>query len=138
LMYVDQGLYLPDDVLVKVDRMSMRSSLEVRAPFLDPEVLELSGQIPLAMKIRGKVQKYLLKKVALRYLPAEIVYRKKHGFVVPMAQWINRAGADEIRTRITSFAATKPVEALIKSHFDRGIDLSHKLFALIVLGCYQI
>jgi asparagine synthase (glutamine-hydrolysing) len=137
LMYADRVLYLPDDILVKVDRMSMRSSLEVRAPYLDPKVLELSERIPLRMKIKGKNLKYLLKKVALRYLPPKIVYRKKHGFMVPMARWIKKAGEGDVRQRMPSWADSKALDHFLNPHFNGHLDNSHKIFALIMLGCYS-
>ena len=136
LMYADRVLYLPDDILVKVDRMSMKSSLEVRAPYLDPEVLEFSERIPLAMKIKGRNLKYLLKKVALRYLPPKIVYRRKHGFMVPMSQWIKKVGENEIRSKMPPWVDLKAVDQLLKPHFKGRLDNSHKIFALIMLGRY--
>ncbi|MFH2013092.1 MAG: asparagine synthase (glutamine-hydrolyzing) [Pseudomonadota bacterium] len=136
LMRVDRILYLPDDILVKVDRMSMKNSLEVRVPYLDPGVLDLSERIPLKMKIRGRNLKYLLKKVALKYLPSKIVHRKKHGFMVPMAQWLKESGEGEIRKRMPSWVDSKALDKLIKPHFKGFLDNSHKIFALIVLGRY--
>jgi asparagine synthase (glutamine-hydrolysing) len=136
LMYADRMLYLPDDILVKVDRMSMKNSLEVRTPYLDPEILDLSERIPVSLKVKGKNLKYLLKKVALRYLPREIVHREKHGFMVPMSQWIKQAGEENIRSRIPSGINSKVLDHLIDSHFKGRLDNSHKIFALIMLGCY--
>lgn len=136
LMFADRCLYLPDDILVKVDRMSMKNSLEVRVPFLDPDVLRLSERIPLSQKIKGIKQKYLLKKLALRYLPPDIVFKKKHGFMVPMAQWIKQAGIMDIQKRMPSLANSEAIDQLLTSHFNRGIDHSHKIFALIILGRY--
>jgi asparagine synthase (glutamine-hydrolysing) len=136
LMLADRMLYLPDDILVKVDRMSMKNSLEVRAPYLDPEILALSERIPLSLKIKGKNLKYLLKKVALKYLPQEIVHREKHGFMVPMSQWIKQAGEENIRSMMPSGIDSKSLARLIGPHFKGRLDNSHKIFALIMLGCY--
>ena len=136
LMCADRILYLPDDILVKVDRMSMKSSLGVRAPYLDPEILAFSERIPLAMKIRGRSLKYLLKKVALRYLPPEIVYRPKHGFMVPMARWIKEAGEEDVVKRVPAGTNSLILEQLIRSHVNGRHDNSHKIFALIMLGRY--
>ena len=136
LMHADRMLYLPDDILVKVDRMTMKNSLEVRAPFLDPEVLALSERIPLSFKIKGKNLKYLLKKVALRYLPPEIVNRKKHGFVVPMSRWIKGAGEEDIRRRMPWGIDSNALDRLIEPHFKGRLDNSLKIFSLIMLGCY--
>jgi asparagine synthase (glutamine-hydrolysing) len=132
-MYADRILYLPDDILVKVDRMSMKNSLEVRAPYLDPDVLDLSQHIPLSQKIRGKDQKYILKKVALKYLPHDIVFRKKHGFMAPIRKWINSIGENNLKTKMPTMADSTAIDDLLKSHFNKGIDNSNKLFALIIL-----
>lgn len=137
LMQADRLLYLPDDILVKVDRMSMRNSLEVRAPYLDPEVLALSERIPVRMKIKGVNLKYLLKKVALKYLPSPIVHRRKHGFMVPMAAWIKKAGKEDLMKRMPSGINSVALNQLIKPHLSGRVDNSHKLFALIVLGLYS-
>lgn len=134
LITSDRLLYLPDNILVKVDRMSMQNSVEVRAPFLDPAILEFSDRIPLSMKIRGVTQKYLLKKVALRYLPPDIVFRKKQGFMVPMTRWINRTKRAEIDSRLRPLMGGRAVGALLDSHFKKGVDHSHKLFTLMILG----
>jgi asparagine synthase (glutamine-hydrolysing) len=134
LMTADKRLYLPDDILVKVDRMSMRNSLEVRAPFLDPEILKLSGKIPVEMKIRGRNLKYLMKKVALKYLPREIVYRRKHGFMVPMSDWIKRVGEKSVRRRMPEWGDGGFRNRLLDDHFKGRYDNSHKIFTLIMLG----
>jgi len=80
-------LYLQDDILVKVDRASMLNSLEVRAPFLDIDLVDFVRKLPTDMKLRGATTKYLLRKVAEPLLPAEILTRSKQGFAVPTGQW---------------------------------------------------
>ena len=136
LMYADRRLYLPDDILVKVDRMSMKNSLEIRAPYLYPEILRVSENIPVSMKIKGINLKYLLKKVALRYLPPEIVHRKKHGFMVPMSQWLKKAGERDVRNRVPTCADPNALNRILKPHFSHRLDNSHKIFTLIMLGRY--
>jgi asparagine synthase (glutamine-hydrolysing) len=79
--------YLPDDLLVKEDRMTMAHGLEARVPFLDREVVEFAWALPQSFKVRGLQTKVLLKRVALRWLPREIVFRPKHGFAVPVSEW---------------------------------------------------
>ena len=88
LQYLDLRLYLQEAILVKVDRASMANSLEVRAPFLDHELVEFVMGLPSDLKLRGFTSKYLLKKAAEAYLPTEIIQRKKKGFGVPIAKWI--------------------------------------------------
>ncbi|MBW2120134.1 MAG: hypothetical protein JRH09_19745 [Deltaproteobacteria bacterium] len=136
LMLADRRLYLPDDILVKVDRMSMKNSLEIRAPYLYPEILRVSENIPVSMKIKGINLKYLLKKVALRYLPSEIVHRKKHGFMVPMSQWLKKVGERDVRNRVPSCVDPNALNRILKPHFSHRLDNSHKIFTLIMLGRY--
>ncbi|MBQ0745372.1 MAG: asparagine synthase (glutamine-hydrolyzing) [Marinobacter sp.] len=88
ILYTDIKTYLPGDILVKVDRMSMANSLETRAPLLDYRVVEYAAQIPSAMKLHGKEKKFVLKKAFEKLLPEEVLYRKKMGFSVPLAQWL--------------------------------------------------
>jgi len=87
MLYTDLKTYLPDDILVKVDRMSMANSLEVRAPFLDYRIIEFAATLPSHFKIKGNSQKIILKKAFERLLPQNIVNRSKHGFTVPLDSW---------------------------------------------------
>lgn len=86
-VHTDVQLYLPDDLLVKMDIASMANSLEVRSPFLDHHVVEFAASLPRSMKLRGLTQKYLLKKVMKGVLPAPVLGRKKMGFGVPIDHW---------------------------------------------------
>ena len=88
ILYTDMKTYLPGGILVKVDRMSMANSLEVRAPILDYEVLEFAAQVPSNLKFNQGEKKYLLKEAFKEYLPDDILYRKKMGFSVPLASWL--------------------------------------------------
>ena len=87
-LFTDIITYLPTDLLTYCDRMSMAASLEIRAPFCDHELAEFAMSIPSKQKIKRFHLKYLLKKVASRILPEEIIYRKKQGFSVPVGYWI--------------------------------------------------
>src|SRR5207253_10719851 len=80
--------YLPEDILTKTDRASMFNSLEVRTPFLERAFAEYVCALPTSLKLRGRTRKYILKQLALRYLPEPIVHRKKHGFAVPIGRLI--------------------------------------------------
>jgi asparagine synthase (glutamine-hydrolysing) len=88
ILYTDMKTYLPGDILVKVDRMSMANSLEVRAPILDHHIIEFSATIPSKMKFKNGEKKHLLKEAFKEDLPDDILYRKKMGFSVPLAQWL--------------------------------------------------
>src|SRR6185437_16420512 len=85
-------LYLQDDILVKVDRASMMHSLEVRAPFLDVELVNFVRKLPASVKLRGSQTKWILKRALEPVLPKDILYRSKKGFGVPIGQWF-RSGS---------------------------------------------
>lgn len=90
ILYTDLKTYLPGDILVKVDRMSMANSLEVRAPILDHNVIEFAANLPPVLKYNRGEKKYILKKTFNKILPKEIMYRKKMGFSVPLADWFRK------------------------------------------------
>ncbi len=87
----DFSYYLPDDLLTKVDRASMRYALETRVPLLDYRIVELAFNLDPALRLRGKTGKYLLKQLLYNYVPKELFDRPKQGFSVPLAQWMNGA-----------------------------------------------
>ena len=89
MMLLDLASYLPDDILVKVDRATMAVSLESRAPFLDHDVVDFAWRVPLNLKMRNGDAKWLLRQVLYRYVPRELVDRPKRGFAIPLKSWLS-------------------------------------------------
>ena len=93
--YADLKIWLPGDILTKSDRMSMAVSLEAREPLLDHRLVEFAATLPLGQKVRGGSGKWLMKRAMRRYLPDEILYRRKQGFVTPISAWFRGPLAGE-------------------------------------------
>ena len=138
-LFADFKLFLSDDILVKVDRMSMATSLEARAPFLDRDVIELAFRMPGQMKLRGGTRKYVLKKAMEGVLPERILHRQKEGFSIPMKNWLRRELRplmDELlsqeRVRSRGLFEWSEVERLVREHVEGRRNHAHQLFPLMV------
>ena len=127
-------LYLQDDILTKVDRASMLCSLEVRAPFLDAEVVDLARRIPHRFKFRGGVGKYILKKALEPLLPADILNRKKKGFGAPVGQWFKQGRLTLSGGRIPSGLDARFIARMERQHLEGRADHRLLLWNLWVLG----
>ncbi len=138
-LWVDFHSYLPDNCLVKVDRMSMLSSLEVRVPLLDTELIELAFSLPEALKVSGTHTKTLLKELAAQRVPREAVYRSKEGFSMPMKQWLNTSLAQRLDDELSSATIegqglfrAETIARLISQHRANVANHSHLLWTLLV------
>ncbi len=140
MMYLDVKSWLPDDLLIKADRMTMASSLELRVPFLDHRVVELGGRIPARFRIKGWTTKYILKKAMERYLPHEILHRGKMGFPTPLARMFQGEmrpyvgevlGSDRFLGR--GYFQPEVVRGLVSDHMAKKADHHRVLWQLLVL-----
>lgn len=142
MMWTDFSTYLADDLLVKVDRMSMANSLEVRCPFLDHNLIEFMTTVPADLKIRGINKKILLKKYCENKLPKELIHRKKHGFSVPLAELLRdplRPLIEDLLVRKDSieFISHENIKTMISSHFQKQGDFSKQIWVLLVLAIWR-
>jgi asparagine synthase (glutamine-hydrolysing) len=132
--------YLPNDLLVKVDIASMSNSLEARSPFLDHNLIEFAASLPENLKQRGFGTKSLLKKVAARLVPRDVIYRQKMGFAVPIRYWLGRELHSYTCDTLLSVTALQRgmfrpeyVEGLIDEHRSGSRDNSWKIWTLLML-----
>jgi asparagine synthase (glutamine-hydrolysing) len=147
-MYLDSKTYLPGDILVKVDRMSMAHSIETRSPLLDHHLIEFAQTIPASLKLarsNGRWEpKYILKRAVAGLIPDEIIYRPKQGFGVPIKYWLNREMKEMVNDLLSSPRAIqrgyfnpKAVAGLLQEH-NRGVrDHAYSLWALLILEIWH-
>jgi asparagine synthase (glutamine-hydrolysing) len=139
MMAMDMLSYLPDDILVKVDRASMANSLEARVPFLDRRVIELAWRLPIDFKLRNGESKYVLKQVLFNYVPRELIERPKKGFSVPMNQWLKGPLKelcmdllDPARIESQGLLDSGMTSVLLKEHFSGKRNWADRLWAILV------
>jgi asparagine synthase (glutamine-hydrolysing) len=140
MMYVDVKTYLADDILAKVDKMSMAVSLEARVPLLDHKLIEFAARVPSSLKLRRGRTKHLLRQVLERSVPRSILDGPKHGFTAPIADWL-RGPLKGMATELLLDGRLKdrglfhaPVVARLWDEHQRGRrDHRHRLWSLIML-----
>jgi asparagine synthase (glutamine-hydrolysing) len=136
--------YLQDDILVKVDRASMATSLEVRAPFLDAELIDFLAGVPLHMKLHGTTGKYLLRRLMRGRLPDAVLDRRKQGFGVPLNTWLRTSLAPLLREyleprRLAQAGILDPyaVNRLVTEHISGTRDRGQQLWPLLLLELWR-
>jgi asparagine synthase (glutamine-hydrolysing) len=142
--YVDMNSYLPDDILVKVDRAAMAVSLESRVPLLDYRVVEFSWRTPVSMKLHGDQGKWLLRQVAYRYVPRELLERPKKGFSVPVDAWIRgplrewaEALLDPVRLQNEGMFDFKPIRQIWGEHLAGVKNHNSLLWDILMYQAWQ-
>lgn len=138
MLYLETKLWLPDDPLMKVDKMTMANSLEARVPILDYRLVELAAKIPSEVKIQNRIEKYVLRKAFGKIMPWEILNRKKHAFDVPIKEWLQ----DELRYLVDQVLSEKEmknqallssmkIKELVELHYQGKKDFSYEIWNLL-------
>ena len=141
MLYIDTKLYLPDDILTKVDRMTMAHSLEARVPFLDHRIVEFAATIPFELKLRGLTSKYILKKAVKDLLPQQIMRQRKQGFSIPIHSWFRDGQLKDYAEDMLlnpnddykEFFNMHIINEMWSSHQEKRVNFGHQLWALLVL-----
>lgn len=136
----DFTTYLPDQLLTKMDVSTMAHSVEARSPLLDTAVLEYSAALPTALRLKGYTTKYLLKRLAERYVPREVIYRRKRGFVMPASHWLRGGLARPLTRALTSrefqrreWIRPEFVSRMLAEHGTGARDWGEQLWTLLIL-----
>jgi len=136
----DQRYYLADDILYKVDRISMAHSLEVRPPFLDDRVVDFANRLPDDYRLRGSESKYLLRRLMQNKLPQSVLHRSKIGFDIPIHEWFRGVLRPLLLETLSEEAVTASglfrwpyVRKLLDDHLERRANLGYHLWGLLVL-----
>ena len=144
IMLLDTMTYLPDDILVKLDRASMAVSLESRVPFLDHNVMEFAWRLPLHQKIRSGQGKWILRQVLARYVPSNLFERPKMGFGVPIGDWLRgdlREWAEDLlaepRLKAGGLFQTDVVRALWTQHLTGERNWQYQLWPVLMFEAWR-
>jgi asparagine synthase (glutamine-hydrolysing) len=143
MLYVDTKTWLPDDLLVKADKMTMASSLELRVPLLDHKLLEFAAKLPSNFKVHGLTTKYIAKRALGKQIPAEILKRRKAGFPVPYEKWLQTDLRDSIHdvlldreTLSRGYFRKSAIEKLLRDNSESGAH-AKDIFSLLVLELWH-
>jgi len=139
-LYCDTMLYLPDDCLTKVDRMSMAVALEVRPPLLDHTIVEFAASLPFDFKWRNGTTKWLLKQAMRNDLPQETMRQRKQGFSIPVAKWMRGPLGDEVSAYVNNrdqFLNPESVRRMIALHREGKVNFGHLLWRVYVWGVWR-
>ena len=144
MMFADQCLYMPEDILTKVDRVSMAASLEVRVPLLDPAVVAFAWQLPMPLKFDGRSGKVLLRRLLDRHVPRELVDRPKQGFEIPLNDWLRgplkdwmRDLLDPARLRADGFLDADRISTLVTEQLAGRADHGYALWPALMFQAWQ-
>ncbi len=143
LLYLNYRTYLPEDLLVKMDRMTMAHGLEARSPLLDTALTEFAGSLPDSLKLRGLTTKRVLRETFRHLVPPSILSRKKMGFGVPLGRWFRTQMRPLVEDHLVSqdsplfdHLRRDPVERLVREHLEGTRDHGQKLFCLVTLSIW--
>jgi asparagine synthase (glutamine-hydrolysing) len=144
MLDADLRLWLPDDLLMKMDKMSMAASIEARVPLLDHPLVEWAARLPDAFKIRGLEGKVLLKRLARQWLPREVVDRRKVGFTVPLSPWFRGPLRELVADTLLSptclgrgYYQPEALRAIVTDHLEGRRDRARELWTLLTLELWH-
>jgi asparagine synthase (glutamine-hydrolysing) len=143
-LFWDMKYFLTDHNLNYTDKLSMAAGVEARVPFLDVDLVNFSTQVPVGLKMKGGKAKYILKKMAEKYLPKEVIYRPKTGFGAPVRKWITKDLEEMINDRLSEkrinergIFDSKKISRLIQDNKNGKIDASYSIWGLLAIESWM-